>query len=76
MRRMPRWVWIACIVFVLGVGQNVAPRVACAAKPSGILRAMGDEIADIVQKARPAVVRIESTTIVKPGGPGDPRRYF
>jgi serine protease Do len=58
------------------VGQNVAPQVAYAEKSSGILRAMGDEIADIVQKARPAVVRIESTTIVKPGGPGDPRRYF
>jgi len=70
MRRHIQLRWVALIVALLAMGQIVAPTFAPAASESnGVLRTMGNEIAAVVEKTRPAVVSIQSTKMEKVRNP-------
>lgn len=56
---------IACLLAFLAVGQFVAPRTVSASEDGSLLKALDKEVASIVEKARPAVVRVNITKMVK-----------
>ena len=65
MNRALKLTWIACLLAFLAVGQLVAPRTICASEDGSLLKALDKEVATIVEKARPAVVRVNITKMVR-----------
>jgi serine protease Do len=65
MNRALKLTWIACLLAFLAVGQLVAPRIVSASEDGSLLKALDKEVATIVGKARPAVVRVNITKMVK-----------
>ena len=65
MKHALKLTWIACLLAFLAVGQLVAPRTVSASEEGSLLKALDKEVATIVEKARPAVVRVNITKMVK-----------
>jgi len=65
MKHALKLTWIACLLAFLAVGQLVAPRTVSASEDGSLLKALDKEVATIVEKARPAVVRVNITKMVK-----------
>ncbi|MBN1866688.1 Do family serine endopeptidase [Candidatus Sumerlaeota bacterium] len=63
MRKLSAALWMCAIVTALWVGQSVAPALAVAPGSAQLLRTMGEEIAQIAEKAQPSVVSIHATSI-------------
>jgi serine protease Do len=65
MKRALQFTGIMCLFAFLLAGQFVAPQPVSATEGGSLLKALDNEVATIVDKARPAVVRVNITKMVK-----------
>lgn len=63
---------VSILVLLLVLGQFGAPQAFSASVSNGLLKQMSDEIANVVERVRPAVVSVQSTSIKKMEDPFEP----